>query len=113
MNAQALVDTARTMLADDKGLLSMDESNPICDKRSAGLGIPQTEEARRPLGVDCDHPGSRFLHLRLVFGPMGLGRPGAVEEVSFIHGFEFPKPDALHFLLLQIDDRWRRGIIAF
>ena len=30
-----------------KGLLAMDESNPTCNKRFAGLGIPQTEEARR------------------------------------------------------------------
>ena len=35
------------MVADDKGLLAMDESNPTCNKRFAKLGIPQTEEARR------------------------------------------------------------------
>ena len=47
MNAQALMDTARALVADDKGLLAMDESNPTCNKRFAALGIPQTEEARR------------------------------------------------------------------
>jgi fructose-bisphosphate aldolase class I len=47
MNAQSLIDTARAMVADDKGLLAMDESNPTCNKRFAKLGIPQTEEARR------------------------------------------------------------------
>jgi fructose-bisphosphate aldolase class I len=47
MNAQRLIDTARTLVADDKGLLAMDESNPTCNKRFAKLGIPQTEEARR------------------------------------------------------------------
>ena len=47
MNAQQLIDTARTMVADDKGLLAMDESNPTCNKRFAKLGIPQTVEARR------------------------------------------------------------------
>ena len=47
MNAPELVDTARTLVADDKGLLAMDESTPTCDKRFARLGIPQTEEARR------------------------------------------------------------------
>jgi fructose-bisphosphate aldolase class I len=47
MNAQELMDTARMMVADDKGLLAIDESNPTCNKRFAGLGIPQTEEARR------------------------------------------------------------------
>jgi fructose-bisphosphate aldolase class I len=47
MNTQALVETARALVADDKGLLAMDESTPTCDKRFAPLGIPQTEEARR------------------------------------------------------------------
>ena len=47
MNAQALIDTARKLVADDKGLLAMDESNPTCNKRFAKLGIPQTVEARR------------------------------------------------------------------
>lgn len=47
MNAQALVDTARALVAGDKGLLAMDESNPSCNKRFARLGIPQTKEARR------------------------------------------------------------------
>src|ERR1039457_4153433 len=35
------------MVADDKGLLAMDESNPTCDERFARLAIPQTVEARR------------------------------------------------------------------
>ena len=47
MNPQELIDTARAMVADDKGLLAMDESNPTCNKRFAKLGIPQTVEARR------------------------------------------------------------------
>jgi fructose-bisphosphate aldolase class I len=47
MNAQQLIDTAKAMVAGDKGLLAMDESNPTCNKRFAKLGIPQTEEARR------------------------------------------------------------------
>src|SRR5271156_5215884 len=47
MNAQKLIDTARALVADEKGLLAMDESNPTCNKRFAKLGIPQTEEARR------------------------------------------------------------------
>ena len=46
MNTQLLIDTARAMVADDKGLLAMDESTPTCNKRFAGLGIPQTEKAR-------------------------------------------------------------------
>ncbi len=47
MNEQKLITTAREMVAGDKGLLAMDESNPTCNKRFAKLGIPQTEEARR------------------------------------------------------------------
>ena len=47
MNVQKLIDTARTLVAGDKGLLAMDESNPTCNKRFARLGISQTEEARR------------------------------------------------------------------
>ena len=47
MNTQLLIDTARAMVADDKGLLAMDESHPTCNKRFAKLNIPQTEEARR------------------------------------------------------------------
>src|SRR5664279_796860 len=47
MNAQELIDTARTLVAGDKGLLAMDESTPTCDKRFRKLGIPLTVEARR------------------------------------------------------------------
>jgi fructose-bisphosphate aldolase class I len=47
MIAQDLIDTARTLVAGDKGLLAMDESNPTCNKRFGRLGIPQTEDARR------------------------------------------------------------------
>ena len=47
MNARELIDTAMALVAGDKGLLAMDESNPTCNKRFAKLGIPQTEEARR------------------------------------------------------------------
>jgi fructose-bisphosphate aldolase class I len=45
MNAQTLIDTAKMLVADDKGLLAMDESNPTCNTRFARVGIPQTEEA--------------------------------------------------------------------
>lgn len=39
--------TARTLIAGDKGLLAMDESNATCNKRFAALGLAQTEEMRR------------------------------------------------------------------
>ena len=47
VNIQALMDTAKALIAGDKGLLAMDESTPTCNKRFAAAGIPQTEEARR------------------------------------------------------------------
>jgi fructose-bisphosphate aldolase, class I len=47
MNARILIDTAKALVADDKGLLAMDESTSTCDKRFASLEIPQTEDARR------------------------------------------------------------------
>ena len=47
MSSEALVDAAQILLADDKGLLAIDESNTTCNQRFAQLGIPQTEEARR------------------------------------------------------------------
>ena len=47
MVVQELIDTARVLVANDKGLLAMDESNSTCNERFAKRGIPQTEEARR------------------------------------------------------------------
>ena len=47
MNTHTLTDTAKALVADSKGLLAMDESNPTCNQRFAKLNIPQTVEARR------------------------------------------------------------------
>ncbi len=47
MKTPALINTASALMADDKGILAMDESNPTCNKRFAGQGIPQTPEVRR------------------------------------------------------------------
>jgi len=47
MNVQALMGTAAVLMANDKGLLAMDESNPNCNKRFASLGIEKTVGARR------------------------------------------------------------------
>jgi len=47
MNIQDIIDTAKALVAGDKGLLAMDESNQTCNKRFAALGIPQNEETRR------------------------------------------------------------------
>src|SRR3984885_8645587 len=47
MNSQELIETAKALVASDKGLLAIDESTPTCNKRFAPLGIPQTVEYRR------------------------------------------------------------------
>jgi len=47
MNTLRLIETAKALVADDKGLLAIDESTPTCDKRFAEHGIPQTVEMRR------------------------------------------------------------------
>jgi fructose-bisphosphate aldolase class I len=47
MNIPELIDTAKALVAGDRGLLAMDESNPTCNNRFARLNIPQTEEFRR------------------------------------------------------------------
>jgi len=47
MNTQNIINTAKALIAGDKGLLAMDESNTTCNKRFAALGIPQNEETRR------------------------------------------------------------------
>ena len=47
INTRQLMETARALVADDKGLLAMDESNATCNQRFAKLGIPQTAEMRR------------------------------------------------------------------
>jgi fructose-bisphosphate aldolase class I len=47
MTTQTLVETARSLVADDKGLLAMDESTTTCNDRFTALGIPLTEQARK------------------------------------------------------------------
>ncbi len=47
MDARKLNETAKGMVAGDKGLLAMDESTPTANKRFAADGIPQNEETRR------------------------------------------------------------------
>ncbi len=47
MNKKQLISTAQALVADDKGILAMDESIGTCNKRFASHGIAQTEEMRR------------------------------------------------------------------
>jgi fructose-bisphosphate aldolase class I len=46
MTGPTLTATARALVAADKGLLAMDESNQTCNLRFAAAGIAQTEAAR-------------------------------------------------------------------
>ena len=55
MNLKQLKETAKTMVANGKGLLAMDESNPTITKRFAALNIPQTEEMRRAYRNDYNY----------------------------------------------------------
>lgn len=47
MNTQALIDIAKALVADGKGLLAMDESSSTCRKRFVEQGIEDTEAMRR------------------------------------------------------------------
>lgn len=47
MKPNDLRETARAMVAPGKGILAMDESNPTCDKRFAGIGVEANESTRR------------------------------------------------------------------
>ena len=47
MIARLHIDTANSMVADDKVLSAMDGGNPTCNKRFANLGIPQVIPERK------------------------------------------------------------------
>ncbi|MCX6170246.1 MAG: fructose-bisphosphate aldolase class I [Ignavibacteriales bacterium] len=89
MNSQQIIDTAKMLVANDKGLLAMDESNPTCNKRFAKLGIPQTEEARRS-------------YRELIMTTPGLGEfiSGAILYDETIHQ---SKKDGTMFVKVIID----------
>ena len=58
MNTQDLIKTAQAMVADDEGVLTMDEHTPTCDKRFDPLGIPKTADTRRDrLSLIVTKPG--------------------------------------------------------
>ena len=47
MNIQDLINTAKSLMSDNKGILAMDESQPNLQQTICMLGIPQDEETRR------------------------------------------------------------------
>ena len=57
MNAQEITGTARTLVAGDKGLLAIDESNSTCNKRFAKWGIPRIEARRAYRELIVTTPG--------------------------------------------------------
>lgn len=84
MKLQELINTAKEMMAGDKGLLAMDESINTCNKRFAGAGIPQTVELRRD-------------YRELLITTPGLGSciSGAILSDETIRQF---KPDGTSFV---------------
>ena len=55
MDAQELIDTAKALVADDKGLLAMDESNPTCNKTICQIRHPADGGGwARLSGIHCD-----------------------------------------------------------
>ena len=49
MKAPAILETARALVAGDKGLLAMDESTPTCNRRFAALGFPRHTRPDAPI----------------------------------------------------------------
>jgi fructose-bisphosphate aldolase class I len=108
MNRQTLKDTAAKMLANDKGLLAMDESNPTADKRFAALGIPQTVEMRRAYrDMIVNAPGlgesigGAILYDETIRQATHDGTPfaGALERAGIVPGIKVDagaRPLALH-----------------
>jgi len=108
MDTTTLAATAAAMLADGKGLLAMDESNPTADKRFAALGIPQTPEMRRAYrdmivtapGL-AESIGGAILYDETIRSTTFAGQPfaRALEAVGIIPGIKVDagaRPLALH-----------------
>ncbi len=65
MRAQELADTGRRLVGCGEGLLAMDESNPTCNRRFAGVGIPQTKDALQA-AVVARHAVRKFCRPKLL-----------------------------------------------
>ena len=108
MDKNTLAATAAAMLANGKGLLAMDESNPTADKRFAALGIAQTPEMRRAYrdmivtapGLS-ESIGGAILYDETIRSTTFAGQPfaEALEKVGIVPGIKVDagaKPLALH-----------------
>jgi fructose-bisphosphate aldolase class I len=96
MNTESLIATANALVADDKGLLAMDESNPTCHKRFAKLNIPQTLEARRA-------------YRELIVTAPGLGE-SISGAILFDETIRQQKKDGTPFLKILVDSGIIPGI---
>src|SRR5450759_4019779 len=67
MNTQ---ETAWTLVAGDKGMLAMDESNAICNRRFVKLGIPETTEVRRAYHVSLTQIAMRSTSSSVISSPV-------------------------------------------
>ena len=59
MNFSSLSEIAKYIVADGKGILAADESNPTCKKRFDSISVESTEENRR------DYRAVSYTHLTL------------------------------------------------
>jgi fructose-bisphosphate aldolase class I len=108
MNRQALVACAKSLVANGKGLLAMDESNPTCNARFAALGVAQTVEMRRawrellitaPGLAECISGAILYDETLRQSTRNGIGFVDALVDVGIIPGIKVDigaKPLALH-----------------
>ena len=117
MNAQTLFATAKALVADDKGVLAMDESNGTCNERFAQLAIAQTEENRRayrePLigtpGLGASISGAMLpcnVILREIDGGLEVS---AIDPVASMQAIDNPQ---LHAIAGQIRDLLKKAVEA-
>lgn len=81
MNTKKLIDTARTLVAGDRGLLAMDESNPTCNKQ---------------FSARADHLVAR---LRALDGNVALFSQSHFGRVLAARWIGLPVEQTQHFLL--------------
>jgi len=108
MNPAKLRETALALVADDKGLLAMDESTPTANKRFAAAGIPENEEARRAyrdlivstVGLgECLNGAILFDETIRQQTRNGISFPKALEQQNILPGIKVDagaKPMAAH-----------------
>lgn len=87
MNTEILIETAKALVADDKGILAIDESIPTCNKRFERLEIPQTVEMRRA-----------YREMLLTTSGLGASISGAILYDETIHQETLDGTPFIHLL---------------